>query len=166
MIFSLNFILTQKIYFIILTEYRWINHRRSIVKIYLSLRSEFRTILTILTTIAPPNAGKNPVITKPLSNAEVIPKIAALITNVNNPKERIFSGRVNIIKIGFIETLSKPKIIDAINKSLSSLNIMPEKIRLAAPSDKEFINHLITALLNKTTSGKLLKQLLKNQYYI
>ncbi len=85
----------------------------------MSFNIEFKTILTILTTIAPPKAGKNPVITKPLSNADVNPKIIALITKVNSPKDSIFKGKVNKIKIGFIEIFSKPKINEAISKSLN-----------------------------------------------
>jgi hypothetical protein len=112
------------------------------------ISKEFKIILTTLTTIAPPKADQNPIITNPLSNDEVSPRIIALITNVNNPNVNIFSGSVKIIKIGFMEIFNKPKMIEAISKSLKSLNKIPENIKLAAPRDSELINHLKTAFLN------------------
>lgn len=72
----------------------------------------------------------------------------ALITNVNNPSVNIFSGKVNIINIGLIEIFSKPKIIDAMSKSIVSINSIPENIKLAAPSESEFITHRKTIFLN------------------
>lgn len=119
---------------------------------YFSISKAFKIILTKLTTIAPPKAGQNPIITNPVIKEEVNPNMIALIINVNNPKERIFNGSVNIIKIGLIEILSNPNIIEAISKSLKSSNNIPGKIKLAAPKDIEFINQRITAFLNNFIS--------------
>ena len=119
---------------------------------YFSISNEFKIILTTLTTIAPPNADQNPVITNPLSSEDVIPKIIALITKVNKPRVSIFKGSVKIIRIGFIEIFSNPNMIEAISKSPKSLKNIPENIKLAAPSDNEFMNKRITAFLNKISS--------------
>jgi hypothetical protein len=119
---------------------------------YYSFSKAFKIILTVLTTIAPPKADQNPIIIKPLSNEDVKPKIIAFITKVNNPRVSIFNGRVKTIRIGLIEIFNNPNIIDAISKSPKSLKKIPGKIKLAAPSDKEFINQRITAFLNKTIS--------------
>lgn len=119
---------------------------------YYSFSNAFKIILTILTTIAPPKADQNPIIIKPLSSEEVKPKIIAFITKVNNPRVNIFSGRVKTIKIGFIEIFNNPNIIDAISKSPKSLKKIPEKIKLAAPNDRELINQRKTAFLSKISS--------------
>ena len=119
---------------------------------YFSISNEFKIILTTLTTIAPPKADQNPRITKPFSSDDVIPKMIALITKVNSPSVNIFNGKVKIIRIGFIEIFSKPKMTEAMSKSPKSLKKIPENIKLAAPRDKEFINHRNTAFLNNTSS--------------
>jgi hypothetical protein len=41
------------------------------------------------------------------------------MTNVNKPRVKIFSGKVKIINIGFINTFINPKITEAINKSFN-----------------------------------------------
>lgn len=115
---------------------------------YFSISKALRITLTTLTTIAPPKAGKNPVTTNPSSKEEVNPRIIAFIMNVNNPRVKIFNGRVNNIKIGFIDIFNIPNMMEAISKSESSLNKIPEKIRLAAPRDNEFITHRKTTFLS------------------
>ena len=119
---------------------------------YFSFSKEFRTILTKLTTIAPPKAGQNPFTTNPSKSDEVNPKIIALIIKVNNPRVKIFKGNVNTIRIGLMEIFNNPNIIDATSKSEKSLNSIPEKIKLAVPSDNEFITNRITIFLNKVIS--------------
>ena len=119
---------------------------------YFSFSKEFRIILTKLTTIAPPKAGQNPFTINPSKSDEVNPKIIALIIKVNNPSVKIFNGNVNTIRIGLIEIFNNPNIIDAINKSEKSLNSIPEKIKLAVPSDNEFIPNRKTMFLNKFIS--------------
>lgn len=126
-----------------------------ICRAYFSISKEFKTILTKLTTIAPPKAAQNPRITNPSKSDEVNPRIIAFITNVNNPKVNIFSGSVNTIKMGLMDMLSNPNITEAISKSLSSLKIIPEKIKLAAPNDNELITNLRTKFLNTTSSHNI-----------
>ncbi len=100
---------------------------------YFSISNEFKIILTTLTTIAPPNADQNPVITNPLSSEDVIPKIMALITKVNNPRVSILKGSVKIIRIGLMDIFNNPKIMEAISKSPKSLKIFQKILNWPLP---------------------------------
>ena len=55
--------------------------------------------------IEPNNAAINPSTSKPGTRYAVNINNRALITNVNNPNENTFIGRVINVKIGFKETL-------------------------------------------------------------
>jgi hypothetical protein len=97
----------------------------------------------MLITNAPPIADKKLVITKPVSNKEVIQRIIPLIMKVNIPRVNILTGRVKNNNIGFIKVFSTPKITAARSKSLRSLKKIPLNNNEVTPSAKELINHLI-----------------------
>lgn len=54
------------------------------------------------------NAAKNPLTVNPFTRFETIKITTALITNVNNPSDNMFIGRVSINSNGLISVLIIP----------------------------------------------------------
>ena len=62
----------------------------------------------------------------------------AFITNRNNPRVKMVTGKVNNTKIGFTKKFSKPKTMATVNAVVNSSTITPFMI-LAKPNTKSAV---------------------------
>lgn len=77
--------------------------------------------LTQDNTIAPQNAGQNPATSNPFTTVATNQNNKALITKVNKPRVKIFTGKVKITNIGLSKAFTKPN-----NKAVIKAAYQPE----------------------------------------
>lgn len=81
--------------------------------------------LAIVMNRAPQKAEAKSATSNPGTNEEANQNSSALITKVNKPRVKMFTGKVKMIRIGFMRALINPKTRAAISADKKLWIVMP-----------------------------------------
>ena len=90
------------------------------IRYYFFNKSLINQFITLIIK-APKNAGQNPATANPFTTVATNQNNKALITKVNKPKVKIFTGKVKNTNIGFNKAFNKPN-----NKAVIKAVYQPE----------------------------------------